>query len=251
MRFGAGWLLFLVIGPPAVLQGATNPLARIRQCLVVTVADWGSTTGVLRAFERGPAGAWKPVDGAVPVVLGTTGLAWGTGFLHAPMTDGPRKKEGDNKAPAGIFHLGPAFGYAAAERASWIKLRYVPLTKSTEGVDDPRSRYYNQLVDRSKIARVDWQTSEKMLRADVLYKWGLVVAHNPSATPGAGSCIFLHIWGNSSAATAGCTAMPEPNLLKLLQWLDPVAHPILIQMPRQNYEALRAELKLPTLVNPH
>ena len=251
MRFGAGWLLFLVIGLPTVLRGAANPLARTRQCLVVTAADWGSTTGTLRAFERAPAGDWKPVGSTVPVVLGKTGLAWGRGFLQPPMTDGPRKKEGDNKAPAGIFHLGPAFGYAAAERASWIKLRYVALTKSTEGVDDPRSRYYNQLVDRSKIARVDWQTSEKMLRADVLYKWGLVVAHNPSATPGAGSCIFLHIWRNSSAATAGCTAMPEPNLLKLLHWLDPAAHPILIQMPRQNYEALRAELKLPTLVNPY
>jgi D-alanyl-D-alanine dipeptidase len=251
MRLGTGWLLFLMIGLPTVLRGAANPLARSRQCLVVTAADWGSTTGTLRAFERGRAGDWKPVDGAVPVVLGKTGLAWGTGFLKPPVSDGPRKKEGDNKAPAGIFHLGPAFGYAAAERASWIKLRYVALAKSTEGVDDPCSRYYNQLVDRSKITRVDWQTSEKMLRADVLYKWGLVVAHNPSATPGAGSCIFLHIWRNSSAATAGCTAMPEPNLLKLLHWLDPAAHPILIQMPRQNYEALRAELKLPTLVNPH
>ncbi len=245
MRFGAGWLLFLAIGLPTVLRGATNPLARTRQCLVVTAANWGSTTGVLRAFECDPAGDWKPVDEAVPVVLGKTGLAWGAGFLQPLMTDGPRKKEGDNKAPAGIFHLGPAFGYAAADRASWIKLRYVPLTKSTEGVDDPRSRYYNRLVDRSKIVRVDWRTSEKMLRADVLYKWGLVVAHNPSATPGAGSCIFLHIWRNSSAATAGCTAMPERNLVKLLQWLDPAAHPTLIQMPRKNYEAARIRFHLP------
>jgi D-alanyl-D-alanine dipeptidase len=163
------------------------------------------------------------------------------------MTDGPRKKEGDNKAPAGIFHLGPAFGYAAAERASWIKLRYVPLTKSSEGVDDPRSRYYNQLVDRSKIARVDWHSSEKMLRADVLYKWGLVVAHNSSATPGAGSCIFLHIWRNSSAATAGCTAMPEQNLVSLLHWLDPAAHPILTQMPRKDYNVARTKFHLPAM----
>jgi D-alanyl-D-alanine dipeptidase len=247
MRFGAGWLLFLVIGLPTVLQGATNPLVRTRQCLVVTAADWGSTTGVLRAFERGPAGDWKPAGEAVPVVLGKKGLGWGIGFLQPPMTDGPRKKEGDNKVPAGMFHLGPAFGYAAADRASWIKLQYVALTKSTEGVDDPHSRYYNQLVDRSKIARVDWQTSEKMLRADDLYKWGLVVAHNSAATPGAGSCIFLHIWRNSSAATVGCTAMPERNLVKFLHWLDPAAHPILIQMPRQNYEALRTRLKLPIL----
>lgn len=245
MRFGAGWLLFLVLGLPAVLRGAANPLARTRQCLVVTATDWESTTGVLRAFERVPTGDWKAVGKPVPVVLGKNGLAWGTGFVQPPMTDGPRKKEGDNKAPAGIFHLGPAFGYAAPERASWIKLQYVPVTKSTEGVDDPRSRYYNQLVDRSKIARVDWQSSEKMLRADDLYKWGLVVAHNPAATPSAGSCIFLHIWRNSSAATAGCTAMPERNLVKLLRWLDPAAHPILIQLPRKDYVAVQAKFHLP------
>jgi L,D-peptidoglycan transpeptidase YkuD (ErfK/YbiS/YcfS/YnhG family) len=251
MRFGLGWLLFLAIGLPTIVRGATNPLSRSRQCLVVTASDWRSTTGALRAFERAPAGDWKPVGDAVPVVLGKKGLGWGTGFLQPPIMDGPRKREGDNKVPAGIFHLGPAFGYAAADRASWIKLRYVPLTKNTEGVDDPRSRYYNQLVDRSKIAQVDWKTSEKMLRPDDLYKWGVVVAHNSSATPGAGSCIFLHIWRNPSAATVGCTAMPEPNLVKLLHWLAPAAHPILIQMPRQNYKALRADLKLPTLVDPH
>jgi L,D-peptidoglycan transpeptidase YkuD (ErfK/YbiS/YcfS/YnhG family) len=245
MRFGAGWMLFLMIGLPTVLRGAANPLAGTRQCLVVTAPGWDSTTGILRAFERPRTGEWKPVGEAVPVVLGKKGLGWGTGFLQPPITDGPRKKEGDNKVPAGIFHLGPAFGYAAAEQASWIKLRYVCLTKNTEGVDDPRSRYYNQLVDRSKIARVDWQTSEKMLRADNLYKWGLVVAHNPSATPGAGSCIFLHIWRNSSAATVGCTAMPERNLVKLLHWLDPAAHPILIQMPQKQYAAVQAKLQLP------
>jgi L,D-peptidoglycan transpeptidase YkuD (ErfK/YbiS/YcfS/YnhG family) len=251
MRFSPGWLLFLAIGLPTIARGAADPLSRTRQCLVVTAQNWASTTGVLRAFERAPAGDWKPVGETVPVVLGKKGLGWGTGLLRPPNMDGPRKKEGDNKVPAGVFQLGPAFGYAAADRARWIKLRYVPLTKNTEGVDDPHSRYYNQLVDRSKIAQVDWKTSEKMLRADDLYKWGVVVAHNPSATPGAGSCIFLHIWRNQSAATVGCTAMPEPNLVKLLHWLDPAAHPILIQMPRQNYEALRAELKLPTLVDPH
>jgi D-alanyl-D-alanine dipeptidase len=247
MRLGPGWFLFLMIGLPAVLRGAANPLARTRQCVVVTAPDWGSTTGVLRAFERATSGDWKPVGEAVPVVLGKTGLGWGTGFLPPQITDGPRKKEGDNKVPAGIFHLGPAFGYAAADQASWIKLRYVRLTKSTEGVDDPHSRYYNQLVDRSKIARVDWQTSEKMLRADDLYKWGLVVAHNPTARPSAGSCIFLHIWRNASAATAGCTAMPEKNLIELLRWLDPTKRPVLVQMPQQNYKSQRIKLKLPAL----
>jgi D-alanyl-D-alanine dipeptidase len=232
---------------PVAVEGATRPLAASRQCLVVTAADWESKTGVLRAFERAPGSDWKEVGDTVPVVLGKKGLAWGIGFLPLPLAEGPRKKEGDNKAPAGIFRLGPAFGYAAGDRARWIKLPYLHLTKSVEGVDDPRSRYYNQLVDRSKIARVDWQTSEKMLRSDELYKWGLVVAHNSSARPGGGSCIFMHIWRNSSAATAGCTAMPEQNLVNVLRWLDPGARPILIQMPLAAYEASRAKFRLPTV----
>ena len=245
MRLGALWLPFLMIALPVISRGAADPLAGSRQCLVVTSANWSAPTGALRAFERAPDGPWKAVGDSVPVVLGKKGLGWGLGFLNVPITTGPRKKEGDNKAPAGVFRLGPAFGYASANRARWIKLLYVALTKNTEGVDDPRSRYYNQLVDRSKIAQVDWRTSEKMLRADDLYKWGVFVAHNSSAKPGAGSCIFLHIWRNASAATAGCTAMPEGNLVKLLHWLDPAAHPILVQMPRQEYGTIQARLHLP------
>jgi len=179
--------------------------------------------------------------------MGKNGLGWGLGLIDAKGHAGPRKIEGDNRVPAGIFRLGPAFGYAPARSASWIKLHYVPLTKTTEGVDDPRSRYYNQLVDPSKVARVDWRSSEQMRRTDDLYKWGIFVAHNPTAAPGAGSCIFLHIWRNSSAATVGCTAMAEPDLLRLLRWLDPAAKPVLVQMPRREYEESRSEFGLPVL----
>jgi D-alanyl-D-alanine dipeptidase len=217
------------------------------QCLVVIADDWNSTTGVLRAFERpGAGGVWKIRGTDVPVVLGKKGLGWGLGLVQAG-GDGPRKIEGDNKVPAGIFRLGPAFGYATAEPARWIKLPYVPLTAESEGVDDPHSRYYNQLVERSKVAQVDWRNSEQMRRPDDLYKWGIVVAHNPAATPGAGSCIFMHIWRNSSAATVGCTAMPERDLVELLRWLDPRSHPVLIQMPRADYETIQSQIALPEL----
>ena len=225
---------------------ATNPLQPSRQCLVVVAPDWNAKTGVLRAFERKSSRSdWQPHAAAIPVVLGKSGLAWGRGLGDFNAT--VRKVEGDNKAPAGIFRLGPAFGYAPKSEARWIKLAYVALTNRTEGIDDAQSRYYNQLVDRSKVAKVDWRSSEQMLRNDVLYKWGVFVAHNPAATPGAGSCIFLHIWKNSGAATAGCTAMPEPDLVNLLRWLDPAARPVLVQMPRQEYEMVRGKLNLPSL----
>ena len=226
------------------MLAATNPLRQSRQCLVVVSRDWNAKTGVLRAFERtGPRGVWRPHGSAIPVVLGKKGMAWGRGLTE--FNANGHKVEGDNKAPAGVFRLGPAFGYAPKSAARWIKLSYVPLTKQTEGIDDPRSRYYNRIVERSKVAKVDWQSSEQMLRADNLYKWGVVVAHNSPARPGAGSCIFLHIWRNSRAATVGCTAMAEADLVNLLRWLDPAAHPILAQMPQRDYEAVHTQLHLP------
>ena len=237
--------LFLVM---IAMATAADPLRHSRQCVVVVAPAWNSKTAVLRAFERTrPDSDWKMRGTAMPVVLGKNGLGWGRGVIDAKNTDGPRKIEGDNRAPAGIFHLGPAFGYAPAQRARWLKLRYLPLTKEMEGIDDPRSRYYNQLVDRSNVVQVDWRTSERMLRADDLYKWGIVVAHNPTATPGAGSCIFLHIWKKPSTATTGCTAMAERDLVKLLHWLDPNAHPILAQMPRRAYTILQSSYELPAI----
>jgi L,D-peptidoglycan transpeptidase YkuD (ErfK/YbiS/YcfS/YnhG family) len=225
---------------------ASDPLRDSRQCVVVRALDWSSTTATLHAFARtSTSGDWKMRGNALPVVLGKSGLGWGLGLVDARRRAGPRKIEGDNRVPAGIFRLGPAFGYAPAASASWIKLHYISLTKTTEGVDDARSRYYNQLVDRSQVARVDWRSSEQMRRADDLYKWGIFVAHNAAAKPGAGSCIFIHIWKNSSTPTTGCTAMAERDLVRLLRWLDPAAQPVLVQMPRADYPSFQGQFHLP------
>lgn len=217
-----------------------------RQCLVVLTDNWDAKKGVLRAFERNRAtGAWKDRGPEIPVVVGKKGLGQGLGLAVMEFKSAPRKKEGDNKAPAGIFRLSSAFGYAPRRSARWIKLPYLPLSKTIEGVDDPKSRYYTQLVDRRKIAHPDWHSSEQMLRNDALYKWGAVVEHNARAIPGGGSCIFLHIWKDSSTATAGCTAMREQDLVTLLRWLDPKRRPVLIQMTRAEYARLRPKYDLP------
>jgi D-alanyl-D-alanine dipeptidase len=57
----------------------------------------------------------------------------------------------------------------------------------------------------------------------------------------------LHIWKNSSTPTTGCTAMAERNLVELLRWLDPAAHPILAQMPHTDYQSFQTQLHLPAL----
>jgi L,D-peptidoglycan transpeptidase YkuD (ErfK/YbiS/YcfS/YnhG family) len=240
-------LLLLVGNSSSNATGANQKLDNSHQCLVVLAKEWKSTEGVLRCFGRAESEkAWKQQGVAMPVVLGRNGLGRGRGLLEIAFHGAPEKREGDDRTPAGIFQLLSAFGYAPAESAGWIRLvPYLPLSDRIEGIDDPTSRYYNRLVDRSSVRIVDWRTSEKMRREDVRYKWGIVVAHNPDAIPGAGSCIFLHVWKDASTLTAGCTAMAESNLVKMLKWLDSSERPILIQMPRDEYRSIREKYQLP------
>jgi D-alanyl-D-alanine dipeptidase len=184
----------------------------------------------------------------VNVVVGKSGLGWGIGIRNVPRASGPIKKEGDGKAPAGIFRLSATFGYAPAQPSAW-KMPYIALTKSVECVDDPRSKFYNRIVDRSSVSP-DWNSSEHMLLGDERYQWGMVVDHNSankarSAIPGAGSCIFLHIWRDPETTTVGCTAMSQADIETMLAWLDPMRSPILVQLPEAQYKSLRKSWKLP------
>ena len=228
---------------------AKPPLSGARQMILVTTANWDSVGGTLQRYERPSGkGAWKAVGEPVPIVVGKSGLAWGQGVYPAqPGT--PIKKEGDGKAPAGIYRIPSLFGYAAAPEATGFHLPYRQATDTLECVDDVNSRYYNRIVDRQKIKRVDWKSSEDMHRKDELYRWGAVVAHNsPRVRKSGGSCIFLHIGQTKEqggAGTAGCTAMREPALLEVLRWLDPARKPLLVQLPQPEYQRLRQPWGLP------
>lgn len=196
------------------------------QIVLVTAADMNRSTGELQRFERMNQ-AWKKVGEHVTVNLGRNGLGWGLGkmnVLHGPQE--PIKQEGDGRAPAGIFALGPAFGYAPASDS---RLPYLQATDDLICVDDSVSRHYNQVI----TARPDVQTRsfEWMRRPDGLYRMGVVVQHNRAASPGAGSCIFLHLQRAPGAGTAGCTSMDADTLNMLLNWLDPKADPLLVQVP--------------------
>src|SRR5215210_2556175 len=79
---------------------APTELRRSRQLIVVTTRDWDAVGGTLRRFERrGAQGRWTRVGADVPVVVGRTGLAWGAGLTGTEGAAGPRKREGDGKAP--------------------------------------------------------------------------------------------------------------------------------------------------------
>ncbi len=221
-----------------------SPLDESRQVLVVVTDGWESVGGTLRRFERDNRSVpWRQVGSPVPVVVGKNGLGWGRGLPIEP-GDGPIKKEGDGKGPAGVFRLAGVFGQSP-EPPARLAMPYQFLGQNVECVDDVRSAHYNRLVTRQQVDRADWTSSEKMW-TEPLYKWGVVVEHNSGPPqPSGGSCIFLHIWRGPTAGTAGCTAMAESALLDTITWLDAGKTPVLVQLPRVEYERVKAAWRLP------
>ena len=218
---------------------AQSRIDNCRQLLVVLTDSWPAQSGRMSLFERVDASSWQAHGSPVAVRIGRGGLAWGRGIAIVHSLAGPIKKEGDDKAPAGIFPLRSVFGLTAQ-----TKMPFVALSKNMVAVDDPRSRYYNRIVDQSKIDYRDWKHAERLFGVDV-YRLGVVVEHNVPAEPGLGSCIFLHIWKGPWTSTSGCTAMSERELIRVIRWLDPAKDPLLVQLPRPVYKTIAAELNLP------
>ena len=237
-------LVILAQAVPSRSETAT-PTKNSRQIIVVIAESWNASRGVAYWLDRETHSNWQRRGGPTPVLIGRAGLAWGRGKFNPADLTGPIKHEGDDKAPAGVFRLGTAFGYAGNSIAT--KMPYLKLSTDIVAVDDPASRYYNQLLNRSKVAKPDWRSAENMILADNRYQWGVVVLHNFPPVSGAGSCIFLHAWKDSSTATSGCTAMSKNSLIKLIRWLDPTKDPLLVQLPHSIYNEQRPGWGLPAL----
>ncbi len=239
------FIIALAFGGAANAEEFMN-VRNAQQLVLVTTSGWRTVGGELRRYERSSiAQPWNPVGDPIPVVVGRNGMAWARTFANGQAVSRSFKKEGDGKAPAGIFKLGPAFGYATDEQAGDLHLPYIPSSDLTRCIDDSSSRYYNQIINRQDV-KVDWNSDEEMKRNDELYRWGVVVQHNQDpTTPRDGSCIFLHIWKNADTGTAGCTAMPAEKMEELMRWLNPRLSPVLAQFPQAEYSSLKEQLGLP------
>lgn len=220
-----------------------------RQMVVVTVPEWQSTQGTLRTYRRQAHGDWHPVDPPRPVVIGKGGAGWGLG-LQPPQHDGPVKQEGDGRSPAGVFHIGIAFGYAAHADTG---LSYHGMTASDWCVDVSGSPHYNRIVDADAAGKDAVKGATEPMRRDIhvhgdqRYRQGFVIESNWQQQPMAGSCVFGHLWKSSDTSTTGCTAMAPRTMGHLLAWLDADKHPVMVLLPESAYAAVRATWKLPVL----
>ncbi|MBD3828063.1 MULTISPECIES: L,D-transpeptidase family protein [Stenotrophomonas] len=235
---------------PAGALTPLPPLSHSRQAIVVVTDSWDATQGRLQAYERrSSSGPWRRHGPAFTVAVGRNGSAWGVGraSLH---NQGPQKQEGDGRSPAGIFEIGPAFGYASKIASA---MPYQPMTASHYCMDVPTSPHYNRIVDAKDVgaAAVEGSTEPMRLdlhnKGDVRYREGFVIEHNSSRTPGRGSCIFAHLWRTPGEATAGCTAMEPRHMKALLAWLKPDTRAAFILLPKTEYDNLQVPWQLPVL----
>jgi len=250
--YRAAWLLATLLLAGCTTGGPRNDAGAwgdARQLVLVTTADWDATTGTLRTFARDGTGAWREQGAAAVVSVGRDGAAWGVG-LHPAQAAGPTKREGDGRAPAGVFAIGQAFGYATRADTA---LPYAQMQASNWCMDVVDSPLYNRIVDATQVGDDAVRGSSEPMRLDLhnagdqRYRAGFVIEHNPDARKGAGSCIFAHLWKAPGAPTAGCTAMADATMQRLYGWLRPDEKPVFVLLPEAEYHRLQAAWHLPSL----
>ena len=184
------------------------------QLIVVLSTHNSATTAKLQRYE-GSAKAYKKIGKEIEVNLGRSGMK-------------RDKIEGDGAAPEGIFTLGKVFAYNKIN----TKMPFIKASSDLICVDDTSSKEYNKLLYISESRGV--KSFEFMKREDELYKYGIIINHNPKNRVPFGSCVFLHIEKSKNSPTSGCTSMSEKNLLTLIKWLDKKENPIIIQTTQKN-----------------
>ncbi len=237
--------LFLLL---SASEGHAQIGRAVRQVIVTQAASWNSNTASMQCYQRASSrDPWQPAFAKpIAVLLGKKGLAWGRGVFQQPADGVPAKIEKDGRAPAGVFQLGSLFGYATTPPGG-ARWPYIQVGPWDAYVDDSNSPYYNRHIRIDPRQGIPaWFEKQKMRLGDAAYRWMLEIRHNQQPTaPGYGSAIFFHVRRGPDQPSAGCTTMAEPDLIRLLRWLDPAASPHYVLLPKTDYAALRTVWSLP------
>ena len=198
---------------PAPQRGHALPLAfstgSATRVLTVAAPSSASTTATLQAWTLAPGGGWLRYGSALLAHVGAQGL-----------TTSP--SESLSATPIGSFGLTQGFG---SQADPGTPLPYFRTDNADWWVSDVHSSLYNQHA-RCWAGSCSFNTavSENLYQAGYVYSYAVVIDYNRfPARPGAGSAFFLHV--TDGGPTAGCVSIPAANLVSLMRWLSPSAHP--------------------------
>jgi len=201
--------------------------------LVVSTNGMKSPRANIQLFQReSKIDNWRSAGPSWPGMVGRNGLGWAWDQAHYSKPGEPIKKEGDGKAPAGVFLVGAPFGFKTKSLDNYITLK----KETTACVDDVRSKHYNKIVDSKAISSN--MSHEKMWKIN-LYRHGLLVNHKTNRKKRGGSCIFVHVWRHKNKSTAGCVAFDAKNVVKIQSEMNAQISSIAI-LPSSSLKALGA-----------
>ncbi|HMN85128.1 MAG TPA: L,D-transpeptidase family protein [Bauldia sp.] len=122
------------------------------------------------------------------------------------------KREGDGATPAGRYELLGVLWRPDRVARPVTGLPVAKIRPDSGWCDDPADRRYNRPV------RLPYRAShERLWRDDRLYDLVVVIDHNfAHPVPGRGSAVFLHLAAPGFGPTAGCVAMTETTMRRLL-----------------------------------
>lgn len=128
------------------------------------------------------------------------------------------KKEGDGKTPLGEFDLGLIIGTNLNEEIiKKVDMEYIQINDNMYWVDDPKSKYYNQLVDVTKVNK-DWNTAEHLIEYSKQYEYAIEIKSNPHNVPNKGSVILLHC--KCKQYTEGCVSIQRDIMKEIIELVN-------------------------------
>jgi L,D-peptidoglycan transpeptidase YkuD (ErfK/YbiS/YcfS/YnhG family) len=159
------------------------------------------------------ARCWREAHGPWQVYLGFAGVS-------------DHHHEGDGTTPEGAFGIGPVMYGTAANPG--VSFGYHRLVCGDWWNEDPTSAGYNSLQRVPCGTKPPFGgSSEALWRSTRAYSHLAFVEYNVDpAVPGRGSAIFIH--RDLGHPTNGCISLPPGELVALLRWLRPAAHPLVV-----------------------
>ncbi len=195
----------LIMGRPLPLGFATGDATQV---ITVVAGSAGSTTATLQAWTRAPGGGWLARTGPILAHVGADGMS-------------TRPSEFRSATPIGSFTLSQAFG---ADADPGTALPYTHTDPSYWWISQSGPLYNTMQSCWSNCSFNQGDPNEHLFYETPYYNYAVVIDYNrwPAVYPD-GSAFFLHVTDGSP--TAGCVAIPQGDLVSIMRWLSPAAHP--------------------------
>jgi L,D-peptidoglycan transpeptidase YkuD (ErfK/YbiS/YcfS/YnhG family) len=207
-------LSLCAVGSAAVVAVASAPMAAAQppwfaaavgaSQQVLSVVGTGGSTAKMDVWQRGATG-WQAVGTGIPVLVGSAGMA-------------PRARDGVPATPMGVYSLDFAFG---TEPSPGGGLKYFQTTPDYWWSADGPTYNTMQVCEESECPFDTSLASGTENLFIPAYAHAVVMGVNKERIPGDGGAFFVHT--SNGAPTAGCVALDDATLTKIISWLQPGA----------------------------